>query len=599
MDDIALVILLVALVLALVALAAVVRRSRRRERRIASVLEQLPETAVSVFDTNLRLAEVHGEVLRPADLSPDDFLGKRIDEVFEGAPGQQILAAQTAALKGEASAFEFASPFTSRRFWLRVAPLVEHGDIVGGMAVAQNVTDLRRAERSVSAEARRRYLILDAMNEAYVATDGKGVVTGWNRAAERIFGWSAQEAIGRSVADLIIPEEERAELFMLLERRLADSPAEGHHHVRAERGALDRSGRRFTVELNATLAEVDGETVLLSLMHDISDRKRDEHELRRHAEDVEALADAIGELARSTVGNEARAAICRAAARIAGADMGVLYEPEASGTGIRVTASEGCELTGQVLQFSQRAGSLEAFSSRELLFVSDALEHPAYTHSVFSGTDAKSILWVPVHDGDDALGVIAIAWRERVEALPERLEKVMSVIGAEAAVAIERAGMLDRLEQMARTDVLTGLINRRAWDDELSREVVRATREGTPLAVAMLDLDRFKLYNDRHGHQAGDRLLREAASAWRSVLRETDLLARYGGEEFAVALPGCDAETAAQLVERLRAVTPEGESCYAGLACWDEREAPDELVGRADRALYAAKQSGRDRTIVG
>jgi diguanylate cyclase (GGDEF)-like protein len=152
---------------------------------------------------------------------------------------------------------------------------------------------------------------------------------------------------------------------------------------------------------------------------------------------------------------------------------------------------------------------------------------------------------------------------------------------------------------MARTDDLTGLINRRAWDDELNREVVRATREATPLAVAMLDLDRFKLYNDRHGHQAGDRLLREAASAWRSVLRETDLLARYGGEEFAVALPGCDAETAAHLVERLRAITPEGESCSAGLACWDGRESPDDLVGRADRALYAAKQSGRDRTIVG
>jgi diguanylate cyclase (GGDEF)-like protein len=210
-----------------------------------------------------------------------------------------------------------------------------------------------------------------------------------------------------------------------------------------------------------------------------------------------------------------------------------------------------------------------------------------------------SILWVPVHDGDDALGVIAVAWRERVEELPERLANVMSVIGAEAAVAIERAGMLDRLERMARTDDLTGLINRRAWDDELNREVVRATREGTPLAVAMLDLDRFKLYNDRHGHQAGDRLLREAASAWRSVLRETDLLARYGGEEFAVALPGCDAETASHLVERLRAITPEGESCSAGLACWDGRESPDDLVGRADRALYAAKQSGRDRTIVG
>ena len=105
-------------------------------------------------------------------------------------------------------------------------------------------------------------------------------------------------------------------------------------------------------------------------------------------------------------------------------------------------------------------------------------------------------------------------------------------------------------------------------------------------------------YNDRFGHQAGDRMLREAAGAWRSVLRETDLLARYGGEEFAVALPGCDAETASNLVERLRAVTPEGESCSAGLACWDRLESGEDLVGRADRALYAAKQSGRDRTIV-
>jgi diguanylate cyclase (GGDEF)-like protein/PAS domain S-box-containing protein len=599
MAEIALVILLVALAIVLAALAVVVRRSRARAHRVASILGQLPETAVSVFDTELRLSDVHGQVLRPADLSPEDFAGKRIDEVFEGPGGKQILAAQTAALRGEPSAFEFTSPLTGRQFWLRVAPLLENGEIVGGITVAENVTDLRRAERSVSAEARRRYLILDAMNEAYVATDGKGIVTGWNRAAERIFGWSAQEAIGRSVADLIIPEEQRADLQLLLERRLPDSPAEGLHYIRAERGALDRNGRRFTVELNATLAEVDGETVLLSLMHDISDRKRDEDELRRHAEDVEALGEAIGELARSTVGDEARSAICRAAVKISGADMGVLYEPESSGTGLRVSASVGCELIGRTLQFTQRAGSLEVFSSRKQLFLSDATEHPAFTHSVFTGTGATSILWVPVHDGADALGVLAVAWRERVGELPDRLGSVMGVIGAEAAVAIERASMLDRLERMARTDDLTGLINRRAWGEELNREMARAGREGTSLAVAMLDLDRFKDYNDRYGHQAGDRLLREAASAWRAVLRDTDLLARYGGEEFAVALPGCDAETAAQLVERLRAMTPNEESCSAGLACWDGRESADALVGRADRALYAAKQSGRDRTIVG
>jgi diguanylate cyclase (GGDEF)-like protein len=172
------------------------------------------------------------------------------------------------------------------------------------------------------------------------------------------------------------------------------------------------------------------------------------------------------------------------------------------------------------------------------------------------------------------------------------------MIGAEAAVAIERAALLDRLEVLAHTDDLTGLINRRAWDLDVVREVARARRDDLPLAVAMLDLDHFKDYNDRHGHQAGDRLLREAASSWRSVLRETDLLARYGGEEFAVAFPGCEREDAQQLVERLRDVMPAEQSCSAGLACWDGRESAEELLGRADKALYDAKLSGRDRTVV-
>ena len=143
--------------------------------------------------------------------------------------------------------------------------------------------------------------------------------------------------------------------------------------------------------------------------------------------------------------------------------------------------------------------------------------------------------------------MITIGWNSKVPAPTQRLERLMSLIAAEAGVAIERAALLDRLERMAHTDDLTGLINRRAWDLELEREVGRARRNDNPLAVAMLDLDRFKAYNDRHGHQAGDRVLREAASAWRTVLRDTDLLARYGGEEFAVALPGCDLEQAGHL----------------------------------------------------
>jgi diguanylate cyclase (GGDEF)-like protein len=196
-----------------------------------------------------------------------------------------------------------------------------------------------------------------------------------------------------------------------------------------------------------------------------------------------------------------------------------------------------------------------------------------------------------------AIGVLAIAWREEVAGISLRLSTMIDLLGAEAAVAIGRADLLGQLEHMARTDALTGLPNRRHWEQQLPRELSRAWRDQHPICVAMLDLDHFKAYNDRRGHQAGDGLLREAAVAWRTALRPYDILARYGGEEFSVILPGCDAADAVVLVERLRAFTPEGESCSAGIAEWNGDEQPDALVGRADAALYQAKRAGRDRVI--
>ena len=115
------------------------------------------------------------------------------------------------------------------------------------------------------------------------------------------------------------------------------------------------------------------------------------------------------------------------------------------------------------------------------------------------------------------------------------------------------------------------------------------------MCVALLDLDHFKAYNDEHGHQAGDRLLKAASAAWEGRLRKTDLLARYGGEEFAVVLlPDCQLGNAMEIAERLRTAQPEG-TCSIGVADWDGRQDGDELIGRADRALYAAKAGGRNQ----
>ncbi len=167
---------------------------------------------------------------------------------------------------------------------------------------------------------------------------------------------------------------------------------------------------------------------------------------------------------------------------------------------------------------------------------------------------------------------------------------------AQLARQIERQAR--RLSQLIRVDELTGLPNRRGWSVELPAAMERARRDRVALSIAMLDLDHFKSFNDEYGHQAGDRLLRSVAAAWRARLRAVDQLARYGGEEFIVTLPGANGDLATSLLERLREVRPAGQTFSAGVATWDGTETSEELIARSDEALYQAKADGRDRITV-
>ena len=153
--------------------------------------------------------------------------------------------------------------------------------------------------------------------------------------------------------------------------------------------------------------------------------------------------------------------------------------------------------------------------------------------------------------------------------------------------------LIELMEQTIRVDHLTGLPNRRAWDEQILKEMARAGRDGRPLAVAMIDMDHFKRYNDEHGHLAGDALLKLSALRWRRSLRPFDSIARYGGEEFILTMPNCPLAEAPHVVDRLLGVLPEEQTASAGVATWDGEESIDQLVGRVDRALYRAKDDGR------
>jgi diguanylate cyclase (GGDEF)-like protein len=167
-----------------------------------------------------------------------------------------------------------------------------------------------------------------------------------------------------------------------------------------------------------------------------------------------------------------------------------------------------------------------------------------------------------------------------------------------ARTLAKRDVLAQQLDTLARTDALTGVANRRAWDEELPRALQRAKRTRLPLCVVMVDLDHFKKFNDTHGHPAGDRLLSDMSAAFRAELREDDQIARYGGEEFALLLNGCDATQARAMLQRLSKVMPLQQTFSAGIVQCDGSQDANAVVALADRALYQAKSTGRRRAVI-
>jgi diguanylate cyclase (GGDEF)-like protein len=225
----------------------------------------------------------------------------------------------------------------------------------------------------------------------------------------------------------------------------------------------------------------------------------------------------------------------------------------------------------------------EPAPEREVPFTRRRLAALAVASLASPGTLAAQLL----------LGMTLDAWAVVISSLVLFLLVVARMGGLLTRLQLQA----DQLAALARTDGLTGLPNRRSGDEELSRACQRAAADGHPLSVAMLDLDHFKVFNDTYGHQAGDRLLVEASTAWRCGLSPLDVLARYGGEEFMLIMPFRDSPDAIALVGLLRSLTPAGQTFSAGVSTWDGTEPSAQALHRADLAMYVAKRSGRDCVV--
>ena len=214
---------------------------------------------------------------------------------------------------------------------------------------------------------------------------------------------------------------------------------------------------------------------------------------------------------------------------------------------------------------------------------------------------ARHVAVFPLTTEGDSAAVVALEHPGRGGRIERRVIDMVTQFIAHAALALQNARLYQQVQKQAETDALTGVANRRKFEEVLEKELSRAARNGEQLTLAMFDIDHFKSLNDTYGHQTGDEVLKQVASSLAHACRDFDTAARYGGEEFAVILPACSSKESLAVAERLRKAIGEIETvtpvtASSGVASFPTHAGDAQaLIKAADEALYESKRAGRDR----
>ena len=452
-----------------------------------------------------------------------------------------------------------------------------------------DMAERKRSEAALRDSEAKFRTLYEATSDAVMLLDEAGFFD-CNRATLTIFGCATlEEFTSKHPADLSPPQQPCGTASMTLaNRRIATAMETGSHafewmHMRAD------TGETFPAEVLLTAMELDGRQVLQAVVRDITDRKRAEEALLEYKTAVEQSSDgiALGDLdGRIRFANEAWAEMHGYCAdELIGRHLSVFHTRE--------------QMETEVNPFNERL--LATGSGR------GEIGHARADGTTFPAMMTTTVL-MDAHQKPFGLLGIARDITNLKESEQQR-DRLVAELRGEVQARTELADELYQknlmLNLLATTDTVTGLANRHRLMERLHEELERAQRYGTPLAVAMVDLDDFKRINDTHGHEAGDAVLKRVAHDIAGNIRSVDLAARYGGEEFTVLLPHLSLSEAVGAMDRVRAVVEaqaDGPSVTMSVGVAAAPPAPpdlDVLLSRADAALYQAKRQGKNRVVAG
>jgi diguanylate cyclase (GGDEF)-like protein/PAS domain S-box-containing protein len=512
--------------------------------------------------------------------------------------------------------------------------------------------EMVRGTRQPQSEAHASALeqVLEQTGEAVIVKDLNAVVTYWNREAVSLYGFSVQEALGQPLRKLHAADLSDADYARILDRIRAGSPTSTFTERRKKSGEIVRVALKTTPLLDAQ-GKLVGE---ITVARDVTALHRTEEALRAAQATLQARLAAIREANRNLTreiaarrkadaamrrNNQAMAATVRQLesfhrdGEVLSRMAELLQSCTQRGEAYAIVCETGAQLfpdaSGSLFIYRESRDVLEHVATWGSGRAPDATLAPDECWALRLGSphfvprkgtircrhaheDAESYACMPVQGQGQVLGLLHIALEVSPRSMrPTRdAEQRLRAMTDRVGPALANLKLRDALRELALRDGLTGLYNRRYLDDALNRELHRAERSGKPVSVLMIDIDHFKHFNDKHGHDAGDFALSALARAIMKNIRPSDIACRYGGEELAVVLPEATLDCARERAEKLRLairdtnLTHLGQTLPAPTASFGvsvypaNGTKPADLLKAADQALYRAKQEGRDRVCM-
>nr|WP_321170408.1 diguanylate cyclase [uncultured Roseateles sp.] len=553
-----------------------------------------------------------------------DLVGQPTVVVYPDQAAFEALSREAVPLLGQGGRLDVELQMkrrTGELFWCRMlAKAIDPEDSrKGSIFITEDITARKEGERALEQALTELQLIFDNTNAGIHLVRDRQTLR-CNRCTEQMLGYGPGELTGLPTR-MIFPTNEDFEAFG---RQAYETLNRGEVWM-GEAKLKTKDGRIIDISSHGKLMDAtDPSQGTLWVLHDITARKQAEAALRAANEKLEHSLAAVGQTYREVsqlselssflqaceTPREAYDCLCRYGPRLFPQSSGALY-----------LLTPGGELLEEQMSWGEPAEADASFGSNECWALRRGRPHVMRGDGEGAAlccphlqlrTAGHASACLPLMAQGDTFGLLLVLHQGPALA-PEKADlrqRLAVALAEQTGLALANIRLRETLRLQSIRDPLTGLYNRRFLDETLRRELARARRGQLPHALALIDIDHFKQFNDQHGHDAGDLVLQQVASALLSQVRASDVVCRFGGEEFVVLLIDMAADLAVHRAEELLDAVrrlqllhggrPLGPlSASLGLAYFPQHgDQPQRLIEAADTALYAAKRGGRDRLIV-